>query len=110
MAGSCALASILVRLKHLPKPQSLIRRRRRHRRPVRAQGEVEDAARVAAELGYLFHVGVLPNTQLIIDEAVRGKDLLVVGVPLEGADLGVGMHTLHHLPLLRIPELNALIA
>mmetsp|Transcript_16853 Transcript_16853/g.16102 ORF Transcript_16853/g.16102 Transcript_16853/m.16102 type:complete len:319 (-) Transcript_16853:371-1327(-) len=99
-----------MRLENFPESEGFIGGGAGNGRSVRAECEVEDSVGVAPQLGDLLHVGVLPDAQLVVDEAVRGEDLLIVGVPLQRAHLRVRLDRVHQLSRLRIPELYALVS
>ena len=42
---------------------------------------------MASEICNLFHLWILPDAELVIDETVRGEDLSVEGVPLKSTNL-----------------------
>ena len=70
---------------------------------------MKNSCRVAFEFFDLRHSGVLPEAQLVLRESVAGEDLLLVPVPLKGADLAAGVDGVQEVTGLRIPELYATV-
>eukprot|EP00964_Phaeocystis_antarctica_P064192 scaffold38599_cov75-Phaeocystis_antarctica.AAC.1 len=104
LLGAPAPSLLRAAAKDLPEAQRLVRSRRDDRRAVWALREVEDARGVAGELGGLDHVRVLPQDELVVREAVRRDDLLVVHRPLQRADLRVGVDGVDEGAVVRVPK------
>jgi hypothetical protein len=48
---------------------------------------MKDPACVASEISNLFHLWILPDAELVIDETMGGEDLSVERIPLKSTDL-----------------------
>ena len=73
--------------KDIPESKRFIRGGRDDRRSIGTDCHVEDTGRVTVELLNLGHCGIFPQAELIPRKAVRGKDFLLVWVPLQCTDL-----------------------
>ena len=65
---------------------------------------------MASKLAYLFHTWVFPDAKLVINEPVRRKNFFIIGVPLEGTDLGISLDFIHHLPVFCVPKFDGLVS
>lgn len=65
---------------------------------------MEDAGGVALELRHAGERRVLPHGELVLGEAVGRDELLLVGRPHDGADLGVGVDRVDARAAVRVPE------
>ncbi len=90
--------------KDLPEAKSLIGSSRNHGVAVRAHGHVEHTGLVAGEVRNLDHRGVLPQRELVLGEAVRRENLLLVLAPHERAHLRVGVDLLQESAGGAVPE------
>ena len=87
----------------LPEPDGLVRRHTGHHGVVGAGGEEEDTTGVARQVPDLHQrlparLGIFPDGQLVVTEAVAGNQLPVGRVPHDAGDLtaGVGAEDLVH--------------
>ena len=71
---------------------------------------MENTASVTFEFCYLPKFRVFPDAQLVVDEAMGGENLLVVGVPQECTNLTVCCNLVYHLTSLCIPKLYAFVS
>ncbi len=70
---------------------------------------MKHALGVPGEVLHTNHGRVLPESELVLGEAVGGEDLLLVLVPLQRTNLAVGVHVLQQRASLRVPEANLAI-
>lgn len=89
---------------HLPEAEGLVGSARHHRLAVGGHRKVQHPRLVTSKLADLDHGRVLPQGELILGEAVRGQDLLLVLAPDEGAHLRVGIDLLQQGAGRRVPE------
>ena len=110
MLGSIALATNLGgRGEDVPEAKGLIGGGRNDGGSIGTGRHVKDTGGVTVELLDLGHGGVLPETELVASKAVGGQDLLLVGVPLKGANLRTGIDGVEQGTGLAVPELDASI-
>ena len=70
---------------------------------------MEHAGSVTPQLSYFLHGGVLPDTQLVVDEPVGGENLLFKWIPLQRAHLRVCGDGALQLARFCVPEPNTLV-
>ncbi len=68
-------------LENFPESEGLVCCGAGHCSAVGVDRQVQDPARVTAEVCDFFHLGVLPDAELVVHEPMRGQDLLVIRVP-----------------------------
>ncbi len=92
-----------------PKTERLVASAGHDRLSAGRHGEVQDAERVASQLGHLDKARVLPEQNLVLGVAVGADELGRVLGPGEVADLGPGVDALHGLAGERVPEADATV-
>lgn len=97
-------------LEDVPKPECLVSSCACYSGAIGAQSEMENSACVASEVSDLLHLWVLPDAQLVIDEAMGREDLFVIGVPLQGAHLGLCILRVKEGACICVPEFDSHIS
>ena len=64
---------------------------------------------VAVQICHFGAVGVFPKAELVLAEAMRTKDLSVIFVPNERANLTVGVDGINKFAGLDVPETHSLV-
>ena len=109
VAGAVVLGLLLGDLgvaEALPEAERLVGAGGKGGRAVRREAERKDAAGVALEVLDASHRRVGPESELVVGVAVAREELLLVGVPAEGADLGARVDGVQVGAELGVPELD----
>ena len=101
---------ILCGLENLPKAQSFICGSTSDSGTIGAHGKMKDPAGVASKICDLFHLRVLPDAELVIDEAMRWEDFSIIRIPLKSTNLRLSLNWLNEAAWLGVPKLYSLIS